>query len=244
MPLRRRDRGLVEDSAPAASSTLLPFPAPGGPTPTGVGRRHRADDGAARPGSRCPRLHGSTTTVAARLEASARARSRPSGSSMKTDRPTQRTECPSLVPAFLNQEVLRVLRTARAGDRATASELRIRRSRRSTICRISSFSARETMTSSMAGKGESLKTFLSSPMTWFFHVVVGHTVLVADREAQRRVARDLRSSDVRGHDDHRVPEVHHSALDDRSAAHPLGSARRMLNTSGWAFSISSSSSTE
>src|SRR3954463_5653988 len=45
------------------------------------------------------------------------------------------------------------------------------------------------------------------------HVVVGHAmVVVADREPERRVARDLRRPDVRGHDHDGVPEVHRAAL--------------------------------
>ncbi len=90
----------------------------------------------------------------------------------------------------------------------------MRRSRSSTIVLISSFcSLWKTMTSSMRLRNSGRKTFLSSPMTRELHVVVGHAlVLVADREAQRRVARDLRGPDVRGHDHDRVAEVHRAAL--------------------------------
>ena len=44
------------------------------------------------------------------------------------------------------------------------------------------------------------------------HVVVAESLLVADREAERLVLRDLRGADVRRHDHDRVPEVDLPAL--------------------------------
>ena len=44
------------------------------------------------------------------------------------------------------------------------------------------------------------------------HVVVGQAALVADREAERLVLRDLRGADVRRHDHDRVAEVDLAAL--------------------------------
>ena len=75
------------------------------------------------------------------------------------------------------------------------------------------------------------------------HLVIGETGVVADGEAEGLVLRDRGRADVRRHDHDRVAEVDLAAL----ASVSFLSSRiwsRMPKTSGWAFSISSSRTTE
>ena len=76
------------------------------------------------------------------------------------------------------------------------------------------------------------------------HVVVGDPgLVVGDREAERRVARDLGGPDVRGHDHDGVAEVDGAAL--RVGQPPvLEDLQQDVEDVGCAFSISSSSSTQ